>query len=600
MIINEKCSNQNRKSISLEQYVKLLELTNDILFILDNTGKILEFITNKEKFLYLSKEDMINKNIIDVLPQKLKKLSILIIKKAIESKQIQEYSNDILIDGQVMYFQARLISCSENKVLACIRDITNIVNQERDKRKIEVNYRKIFEENFVGIEIYNKEGKLTAINNACLEMFGIDDKKEVLGFSLFNDPNIPEEEKQKIIKTGKTDFVIDFKFDLVEEKKLYKTNETGTKHLFVKIRKINFEQNEIGYMVFVTDVTYIYNKEKELDYLANHDILTNLKNRYYFEKYLEKEINIKDYPITLIMGDIDGLKIINDSLGHTEGDRYIKEISKKLTKTFHSAECISRIGGDEFIIIYKNFDEEYIKTVIKKAVDEISTIHYDIVKPTVSFGYSILYNDDKDIYFAYKEAENKMYKTKLFKKASSRNDTLKSLLKVLEHRTHENAKHGRQIENLAVKIALKMGLSYQIIDEIRILSKLHDIGKIGIPDSILNKKDKLNEEEWKIMQTHSEIGFRIASSINQIHTIAKGILHIHEWWNGNGYPTGLEGEQIPIISRIVAVADAYDSMTSNRVYRTKLTKEQAVNLIISESGTHFDPIIVDYFVKVIN
>lgn len=591
--------NQNNEKLSLKQYVKLLELTNDILFIFDNKGKILECITNKEEFLYLSKKDMINKNITEVLPENLKELTIKSIKNAVKSKQIQECNYEIEINGQTMYFQAKIIAYSKKKVLACIRDTTNIVNYKKDKRKFEKNYKKIFEENLVGIEIYNKDRKLTAINKASLEMFGLEDEKEILGFDLFLYPNIPEKEKQNIIKTGKADFVIDFEFDLVKEKKLYKTKGVGIKHLYVKVRKIDFEENEIGYVVFIIDISYIYKKEKELDYLAHHDILTDLKNRYYFEKYLEKEIKAKDYPIILIMGDIDGLKIINDSIGHTEGDRYIKEISNKITKAFHCAEVISRIGGDEFVIIYKNYDEEYIKKIIKVATDEISNIQYKIVKPTVSFGYSIIYNNNKNIYSAYEEAENKMYKTKLLKKASSRNDTLKSLLKVLEHRTHENIQHGRNIECLSVNIGVEMGLSSQIIDEIRILSKLHDIGKIGIPDNILNKKEKLGEEEWKIMQTHSEIGFRIASSINQIHTIAKGILHVHEWWDGNGYPTGLKGEDIPIISRIVAVADAFDSMTADREYRTKITKEQAVEIIKSESGTHFDPNIVNCFIKII-
>jgi HD-GYP domain-containing protein (c-di-GMP phosphodiesterase class II) len=174
-----------------------------------------------------------------------------------------------------------------------------------------------------------------------------------------------------------------------------------------------------------------------------------------------------------------------------------------------------------------------------------------------------------------------------------------SLEKALEERNYETHEHMQRMRSLALKLGRKLQFSEDKLDELSLLSSLHDIGKIAISDSIILNPLKLTNEEHEIMKKHTEIGFRIANSNSELAVIAKGILSHHERWDGNGYPMGLEGKKIPITARIISIIDAYDAMTNDRTYRKAHSKEYAIKELLKYAGSQFDPVLVEPFINII-
>jgi len=192
-------------------------------------------------------------------------------------------------------------------------------------------------------------------------------------------------------------------------------------------------------------------------------------------------------------------------------------------------------------------------------------------------------------------AEERTYHHKLLEGKSIRNSLIVSLRQALQEKTHETTEHCLRMTDLSLRLAAKLKLSPAMRDDIEVFAAIHDIGKIAIPEQVLEKCGPLTAEEWSIMQKHSEIGFRIASTSPELSHIAECILHHHERWDGTGYPQGLRGEDICLRARVVAVVDAYDAMTSDRPYRRALEREVALREIENGRAKQFDPRIVDAF-----
>lgn len=341
-------------------------------------------------------------------------------------------------------------------------------------------------------------------------------------------------------------------------------------------------------------------REKEINYLSIHDILTGLYNRRYFETSLNRIDKIEMLPISIIMGDVNGLKMANDVFGHLEGDKLLKKIADIFSSSTKSEDIVARIGGDEFAIIMPKTDfntaAQLVKDIKKKCVNDTS----GPIQPSVAIGLAEKAQFSQSLVEVYKEAEDRMYNNKLVESKSTRSSIIESLRKTLEEKTHETEEHCRRLKNLMLEIARQLGLSEVQLFEYELLGILHDIGKVAIPDNILEKPDKLSSDEWRIMRNHSEIGYRIAASTPELITIAEAILCHHERWDGKGYPQGLSGEQIPLSSRVLSVVDAFDAMTNDRPYRKALSHSSAIEEIKRCSGTQFDPKITDIFLNILN
>lgn len=349
------------------------------------------------------------------------------------------------------------------------------------------------------------------------------------------------------------------------------------------------------------DITERKGYEEELKRLSSFDHLTGLYNRMMFDEKLKSLKKDPPYPFALVICDIDGLKMVNDTFGHDAGDRLIKAYAKIIKKAVREQDFAARIAGDEFAIIMPYTDKNTAETIIEKMrkATERTTEHGIPFPLQVSMGFAIVDEENSNIKEAQKTAENNMYREKLHHGRSKKSSIIKTLVKMLEARDIITQGHSQRTQELAVKLAKMLNMNQRQIDDIKLLAMFHDIGKVGVPDKILFKKGPLTHEERLRMQRHTEIGHRIAVSSPELAHISDWILMHHEWWDGNGYPLGIKGEEIPIECRILAIVDAYDAMTKSRPYRPAMSHGEAVAELIRCAGTQFDPYLVDLFVKVL-
>jgi diguanylate cyclase (GGDEF)-like protein len=360
------------------------------------------------------------------------------------------------------------------------------------------------------------------------------------------------------------------------------------------------QQGEIlGVVLVFRDVTKEKLKEVEILQLSYHDSLTGLYNRTFFEDAVKRIDTERQLPISVIIGDVNGLKLTNDVFGHGEGDKILQRISGILQKTCRKEDVIARWGGDEFIILLPQTDEQKANIICKRIENACLKAKTRTVQLSMALGHAVKQQADQDMITVIKSAEDWMYRHKLLESKSFRSSVLASLKKTLFEKSNETEEHANRIGNICVGIGRLLGFNEGELDDLRLLAMLHDIGKIAISDSILMKPGPLNQEEWEVMKKHSEIGCRIAQASPELAQLAEGILSHHEKWDGTGYPQGLQGKDIPVLSRVVAIADAYDVMTNTRIYKKPVTHEEAMAEINRCQGSQFDPEIVEAFQKLI-
>lgn len=345
------------------------------------------------------------------------------------------------------------------------------------------------------------------------------------------------------------------------------------------------------------NVTERFLMEEQLKHLSLHDALTGCYNRTFFEEEMRRlELERGSRPGLLIC-DVDGLKLINDSLGHAAGDEILKEVARILAAAFRAGDLISRIGGDEFAVLLPTASDRtltQVKRRIRRHIDEHNAKNQ--ARPiSLSIGFAVNAGEPVDMNNLFKKADNNMYREKLHQKNSAGNAIVQGMIKSLESRDYLTDGHGERLTRLSENFAKRIGLPEQRLPDLRLLAQFHDIGKVGIPDRILFKPTALTPEEWEVMRQHSEIGYRIAVATPALAPIADLIMRHQEWWNGSGYPLGLKGEAIPLECRILAIIDAYDAMTSNRPYRTAVASQTALKEIRRCAGTQFDPGLAEDF-----
>ncbi len=344
-----------------------------------------------------------------------------------------------------------------------------------------------------------------------------------------------------------------------------------------------------------TTITDLKKKESELEYAANNDFLSGIYNRRYYEENLLKLDIEENYPLTIIMADINGLKLINDAFGHKSGDVLLVSAANIMSDFCRENDLLARIGGDEFVIILPNTNETKAEEIINNINKKAKEIKIESISLSISFGYKIKYDGKEDIQEVFRSAEDSMYRQKLIEIPSMRSGAIETILSTLYEKDEKSEIHSRSVSNISERLAKAYGMNRQDVSEVKTAGLLHDIGKIIISEKILKKEGKLTLEEYEIMKTHSEIGFRILNSASNMRGISNVVLNHHEKFDGSGYPRGIKSDEIPIKARIISIADAFDAMISERTYREIISKEEALFEIIRNSGTQFDPKLVDVF-----
>jgi diguanylate cyclase (GGDEF)-like protein/PAS domain S-box-containing protein len=349
------------------------------------------------------------------------------------------------------------------------------------------------------------------------------------------------------------------------------------------------------------DITDLKLGEEKLKYLSLHDPLTGLYNRIYFEEEISRIEKTRYGTVGILSCDVDGLKLVNDTLGHDQGDRLLAAAARVIRDSFREGDLVARIGGDEFSVVLPDTTEPAVENACQRIQEAVDT--YNATTPelplSISVGFAIRNGSHKNLKDVFKEADNHMYRKKLYRTQSVRSTIVSTLINTLKARDLTTEKHASRLEKLLVRMAALIGLPESTTGDLSLLAKFHDIGKVGISDAILLKEGSLTSEDWTEMKRHCEIGYRIALSAPDLVPIADWILKHHEWWNGQGYPLGIQGEEIPVECRLLAIAVAYEALTSARPYRRAFSHREAVAELRRHAGTQFDPELLDIFLKML-
>lgn len=360
---------------------------------------------------------------------------------------------------------------------------------------------------------------------------------------------------------------------------------------------LDIEGNIGGIISYVQLITNEVEKEMKLAYMASHDMLTGIFNRSYFNEFLANNDNENHWPIGIMLIDLNGMKLINDAYGINDGDEVIKMVASHLKQCSESCGALFRIGGDEFAFVSFNVNDDIMKKCIQQAHQKISELYYKNIQLSVSIGYAIKFDQCIKIEDVFKEAERDLYKRKLLDTSSIRNNAISGILQTLTDKYEVEKAHFNRVQKLCLMLGKQLKLSKEDMDELSYAAILHDIGKIAIPDAILNKPTRLDSEEYEIMKTHTTKGYEILKAADEYSDIARYALTHHEKYDGTGYPHGFAGEEIPLFSRIISICDAYEAMTADRPYRMAQSVEYAINELRRCSGTQFDPWLVDVFIE---
>lgn len=543
-----------------------------------------------EKMTGLYRENLIGRRVSEVLPLTEKYWWEAFAEVSItrKPKRVVNYSAELGKTYSISFYSPK-----PNQVAGIVDDISDLVNIKNQLIESESRYKLLAEQSHTVIWEIDPNGMFLYISPVVEKLLGYT-PEELVGKKKYSD--LYPIKNRRIDKDKMVTYLNDFNQTDHLEQVLQTKNR---KKIWVEsyISPL-YNQNEqvIKYRGSDKDITERKQREDEIIYVNKHDHLTKLYNRRYFDQMVN-ELDLDDnLPISIIMGDLNGLKIINDAFGHAIGDSLLIGVSKILNKVFSRYGIVARLGGDEFGVILPKMSLEIANNLMIEAKRLVEKEAILGVNRSISFGISCK-TKPISINRILVKAEDDMYARKLFETTSHRSDTIKTILQTLHEKNPREEAHSKRVSQICTEMGKALGMSVDEQNLLNVISNLHDIGKIAIDETILNKPGQLDEREWEAIKKHPDIGYRILSTSTEFENVAIDILSHHERYDGKGYPRGIKENDIPLRARIIAIADAYDAMISMRTYRSSLTHEQATQELIRCKNTQFDPYLVDVFLS---
>ena len=466
-------------------------------------------------------------------------------------------------------------------------DVTALKETER---KLQITYFSIDKANLSIFRI-SPDGNFEYVNEIACRELGYSEQ-ELLNMKVSDiDYEAQSEERRKYWQLLKEEKEI-------SQERIHRTKK-GTLFPVQLSRKYLEYQGQEYELAFAVDITERKQREEKIRYISYHDSVTGLYNRNYMEEKIKELDTDKNLPVGIIMADINGLKMINDAYGHERGDEILLKTADLLRNCLHRRDILARWAGDEFIILMPQTGKEEAQKIIDQITDSTKNTKDQKVPLSLGLGFAVKDNNHQDIYDVVHKAEDRVNTDKLTKSKSTKNKMVQNILNTLGAKSHETKEHARRMIALSRKLGVEIDLDNQQLNYLSLLAILHDIGKINIAEEILKKPDKLTEQEWETIKEHTEKGYSIAKATEEFAPVAESILAHHERWDGEGYPQGLKGEEIPLLARIISIIDAYDVMTNGRPYKEPVSKEEAIKELQRCAGSQFDPRLVEVFIELL-
>jgi len=469
-------------------------------------------------------------------------------------------------------------------------------------------------------ELLNSEEKNKAIINAIPDLIFVFTKDGIIKDTLEDEENLLIEKNtfkglriesilsenlskivyDKIEETINKDIIEIFKYKTSIEEKMFKPYNDlegfskGNEEVF-EMRMVKLRDNEV--LAISRDITKEEINKKQIQYLSFHDQLTGLYNRRFFEEEVKRLDTKRMLPLSIVMTDVNGLKLINDSFGHDAGDRLLREFSSILKEVSRKEDIVSRVGGDEFIILIPQMKKEYLQGIIDRIKESLENKTINKIGISASFGYSTKEKEKEDVREKLREAEDVMYRNKFVESPHMKNKTIDKILNMLYDSNEWERKHSEKVSQYCKIIGRELNFSEKDLEEVRLSGLLHDIGKISLKNIFVEKNQYLEKEDENKIKKHPEIGYRILNSYKNLYNVSEYVLFHHENWDGTGYPKGLKGEDIPIKSRIIGIANYYDNLIRSKTGKKSPTDKEACRDLREKAGTWFDPKLVEIFVN---
>jgi len=594
---------QNQKTLESEvQYRNLFNDSQAILILLNpQSGKIED--TNQASLIQYgyTRDEMLSLHAYD-----LSTLSKEEVKEAIhQSFEVGSYSQvqHIRKDGSIMDVEIHSGPTVINGVpylYSTIIDVSSIEESKRLFLDADEKLKATFQSAGEGIIVTDENGHISLINPKAKEIMALQD--DSIGNKIFNVCRIHSAKQNKPFKEHVYDALrknITFKSD--QTYSLISNDDQNTiKAIDFTISPINTKDElNHGAILVIRDITLELEQQEEIRYISQHDFLTGLHNRYFFEAEIHRLDTERQLPLTLILGDVNGLKLVNDTFTHLEGDNLLIEIATIFKKAVRQEDIVARWGGDEFVILLPQTSLKDAQKVYDRIKDLCIKSMYDVITPSISVGIATKTDPDEDIFDILKIAEAKMYREKMAEGKSMRSNLIATLEHTIIEKSYETESHSKNMMSIAENFGAYLNLSQDDLNSLSLLARLHDIGKISVSNALLNKLEPLTDDDWDKIKIHSETGARIVKAIPELKQLTNIILHHHEHWDGSGYPHNLKGETIPYLSRIISIVDAYEVMISGSTYKNAISLQAALTELGNNKGTQFDPTLTDKFIEMI-